>query len=96
VPLGEHDLAVLDQGGDDRPLLPAVDEAARALLALTNRDRIAASNRAFRHYRRSVEVIPDTDLGVTEPAGAWKHLRTEGVSGARYDEGDGAVYVRVV
>jgi hypothetical protein len=75
---------------------PAVDEAVRAFLALTNRDRIVASNRAFCHYRRSVDVIPDTDLGVTEPAGVWKHLRTGGVSGARYDEGDRAVYVLVV
>jgi Domain of unknown function (DUF6985) len=80
--------------GDRYP--PDVDEAVRNFLALTDQDRLAASERVFRHYRQSVSLIPETDLGVSEPDQIWQHVRPTGVCVDRYDEGDGLVYVRLV
>ncbi len=75
---------------------PDVHEAVRNFLNLTDADRLAASERVFRHYREIVSYVPEVDLGVTEPARIWDHIRFTNVSVDRYDEADGAVYVRLV
>jgi hypothetical protein len=78
------------------PYPPDVEEAVANFLALTEQDRLAASGRVFAHYRRMVDLTPEVDLGVNEAARVWEHVRPTGVSVDRYDEGDKAVYVRLV
>jgi hypothetical protein len=82
--------------GNSKNLAAAdVMAAVRAFLALTDQDRLATSQRVFRHYRSFVNHVPEAELSITEPEQIWVHIRPTDVFVSRHTDGDGRVYVRV-